>query len=233
MTLIQCDNLSLSYNNHPILSNLTFSVNKGDCLCIVGENGTGKSTLIKALLGLKAPSCGRITYGEGLKSTAIGYLPQRTDAQKDFPASVWEVVLSGRLNQHNLIGFYNKTDKQTASDQMERLHIGHLKNKSFAELSGGQQQRVLLARALCAASDLILLDEPVSGLDPVASADLYATIETLNREGMTVIMVSHDLFSSLKCATRVLWLRNDGYELLTVDSFAERLPSLLRGGNDV
>ncbi len=230
MSLIQCENLTLSYNNHPVLADLTFTVEKGDCLCIVGENGTGKSTLIKALLGLKTPSSGRIHYGHGLKSTAIGYLPQRTDAQKDFPASVWEVVLSGCLNRHGFFSFYRRDDKTTALEKMRHLGIDTLKNKSFAELSGGQQQRVLLTRALCAASDLILLDEPVAGLDPVATAELYATVKKLNQDGMTVIMVSHDLLSSLKCATKVLWLRNDGFDLLTADAFAERLPELLKGG---
>jgi zinc transport system ATP-binding protein len=230
MTLIQCEQISLSYDNNTILSNLSLTVEAGDCLCIVGENGTGKSTLIKALLGLKAPSSGRISYGSGLKANNIGYLPQKTEAQKDFPASVWEVILSGRLNRHRFLSFYNKADKQFARSQMKRLGIEHLANRSFADLSGGQQQRVLLGRALCSADDLLLLDEPVAGLDPVATAELYATIEQLNRDGMTVIMVSHDLLSSLKYATKVLWLQNDGYEILTAEAFAEKLPTFLYGG---
>ncbi len=230
MSLIQCDKVTLSYDSRPVLTDLSFTVEAGDCLCIVGENGTGKSTLIKALLGLKGLSGGRIEYGEGLKSTSIGYLPQRTDAQKDFPASVLEVVLSGRLNSHGLFAFYKKADKAAAEEQMERLNVSDLKKRSFAELSGGQQQRVLLARALCAAKELILLDEPVAGLDPVATAELYAVVEKLNREGMTVIMVSHDLLSSLRCATKVLWLRNDGYLLCTPEEFTSKLPSLLTGG---
>jgi len=231
MSLIQCDKLTLSYDGRPVLTDLSFSVESGDCLCIVGENGTGKSTLIKALLGLKAPSGGTITFNEGLTSTAIGYLPQRAETQKDFPASVWEVVLSGRLNRHGFFAFYHTADKQAAEEQLARLNILDLKKRSFAELSGGQQQRVLLARALCAAKQLILLDEPVAGLDPVATAELYAIIERLKADGMTVIMVSHDLLSSLRYATKVLWLRHDGYILCTPSEFAESLPDLLKGGD--
>jgi len=231
MSLIQCHNLTLSYDSRPVLTDLSFAVESGDCLCIVGENGTGKSTLIKALLGLKAPESGTITFGEGLTSTAIGYLPQRSETQKDFPASVWEVVLSGRLNCHGPFAFYNKDDRQAAERQLERLSITDLKKRSFAELSGGQQQRVLLARALCAAKRLILLDEPVAGLDPVAAAELYAIIKKLKNDGLTVIMVSHDLLSSLRYATKVLWLRHDGHLLCTPAEFAEGLPTLLRGGD--
>ncbi len=231
MSLIQCDKLTLSYDGRPVLTDLSFSVESGDCLCIVGENGTGKSTLIKALLGLKAPSGGTITFDEGLTSTAIGYLPQRAETQKDFPASVWEVVLSGRLNRHGFFAFYHTADKQAAEEQLARLNILDLKKRSFAELSGGQQQRVLLARALCAAKQLILLDEPVAGLDPVATAELYAIIEKLKADGMTVIMVSHDLLSSLRYATKVLWLRHDGHILCTPSEFAESLPALLKGGD--
>ena len=231
MSLIQCHDLTLSYDSRPVLNDLSFSVESGDCLCIVGENGTGKSTLIKALLGLKTPENGTITFGEGLTSTAVGYLPQRSETQKDFPASVWEVVLSGRLNRHGVFAFYNKDDKQAAEEQLSRLNITDLKKRSFAALSGGQQQRVLLARALCAAKRLILLDEPVAGLDPVATAELYAIIEKLKADGMTVIMVSHDLLSSLRYANKVLWLRHDGHIFCTPSEFAERLPALLKGGD--
>ncbi len=233
MPLIQCQNLTLSYDSRPVITNLSFSIESGDCLCIVGENGTGKSTLIKALLGLKSPSEGTISFGEGMKSTDIGYLPQKTDAQKDFPASVSEVVLSGRLNNHGLFAFYTKTDRQVAEEQMTRLAIHDLKKRSFSELSGGQQQRVLLARALCAAKQLLLLDEPVAGLDPIATNDLYAIIRKLNQEGMTVIMVSHDLLSSLKYATKVLWLQNNGYTLCQAEEFSKLLPSLLTEGEPV
>lgn len=228
MFLIHCNELCLSYNNRPVIEGLTFDVEAGDCLCIVGENGTGKSTLMKALLGLKTPSSGSITFASGLHG--IGYLPQKTDAQKDFPASVWEVVLSGRLSGRALLPFYRAEDRRAAEEQLSRLGIADLKRRSFAELSGGQQQRVLLARALCAAKELILLDEPVAGLDPAATAELYAIIGRMKEEGMTVVMISHDLTSSLRCATKVLWLRNDGYHILTPEAFAEQLPKLLIGG---
>ncbi len=231
MSLIQCQHLTLSYDGRPVLSDLSFAIEKEDCLCIVGENGTGKSTLIKALLGLKTPEKGVITLGEGLTATAIGYLPQKNEAQRDFPASVWEVVLSGRLNRHGIFAFYNKEDKEDAERQLVRLGIANLKNQSFATLSGGQQQRVLLARALCSARRLLLLDEPMAGLDPIATAELYAVIERLKQDGMTILMVSHDLLSSLRYATKVLWLRHDGYRLCTPKEFAGELPSLLTGGD--
>ena len=232
MAYIECRSLSLSYSNTKVLSDLTFSVEKGDCLCIAGENGAGKSTLIKALLGLKAPTAGTITLSPELNTTDVGYLPQRSEGQSDFPASVWEVVLSGRLNRHGLFSFYNREDREDAARQLERLGIAHLKKRAFSELSGGQQQRVLLARALCAAKQLLLMDEPVSGLDPQATAEFYKLIGQLHSEGLTIVMVSHDLLSSLRCATRVLWLKNDGALLCTPTEFATAVPQLFTGGED-
>ena len=231
MAQIEVKGVALGYEGKIVVENLNFSINKGDYLCIVGENGSGKSTLIKTLTGLKKPALGEIITGDGFSLDEIGYLPQQTVVQKDFPASVWEVVLSGRLNRHGFFAFYHTADKQAAEEQLARLNILDLKKRSFAELSGGQQQRVLLARALCAAKQLILLDEPVAGLDPVATAELYAIIERLKADGMTVIMVSHDLLSSLRYATKVLWLRHDGYILCTPSEFAESLPDLLKGGD--
>jgi len=230
MALIECDKLTLAYDNRTVLSDLSFEVERGDCLCIVGENGTGKSTLIKALLGLKKPSGGSIRFSTELKHRGIGYLPQKNDAQKDFPASVQEVVLSGRIGALKGRPFYRADDRRIAEYQLERLGILSLKKRSFAELSGGQQQRVLLARALCAAEQLLLLDEPIAGLDPTAIAEFYSTLSRLKDEGMTVLMVSHDLTSSLRCATKVLWLRNDGYLVLSPEEFAAELPHLLWGG---
>ncbi len=206
MSLISCSGLSLSYDGRRVLSELTFTVERGDYLCIVGENGSGKSTLIKALLGLKTPAAGTIRFGEGLKSSEIGYLPQKTEAQSDFPASVFEVVLSGRLNARRFSPFYSKEDKAEAAEQLARLGIASLRSRSFSELSGGQQQRVLLARALCATKKLILLDEPVAGLDPEVSREFYSIIRSVNAEGITVIMVSHDLVPALHAATAVLRL---------------------------
>ncbi len=223
MALVTCDNLSLSYDGRSVISGLSFSVEPGDYLCIVGENGSGKSTLIKALLGLKAPASGKVVFGDGLKSTGIGYLPQKNEMQKDFPASAWEVVLSGRLNSHKIFPFYTKEDKISAESNLARLGITGLKNRSFSELSGGQQQRVLLARALCATKKLILLDEPVSGLDPVVSTEFYSVIRKINAEGITVIMVSHDLVPALRSATKVLRLDSGKYRLYGPEEFLKSL----------
>ena len=211
MTAVECKDLWLSYGSASVIEGLSFSLEKGKCLCIAGENGTGKSTLIKALLGLKEATRGEIVFFGGEKKHGVGYLPQRSDAQSDFPASVWEVVLSGKLNGGRHLPFYTKNDKAEAEEKLELLDIVNLKDKSFAELSGGQQQRVLLARALCAATQLILLDEPVAGLDPTATSEFYKIIHRLKDDGITVIMVSHDIHCALAVADKLLILRNDGY----------------------
>ena len=211
MSLLKCENLSFAYDGVTVVSNLNFSVEEGDYLCIVGENGAGKSTLIKGLLRLKKPSAGNVEMGEGLRATEIGYLPQQTQIQKDFPASVKEVVLSGCLNRMGLRPFYSRAEKDRARENMEALEILDLQDACYLDLSGGQQQRVLLARAMCAAQKLILLDEPVSGLDPVATRSLYAQIAHINEKtGITVIMVSHDIDASLKNATHILHLGQEG-----------------------
>ena len=197
--LIECKNLTAGYEGMPVVKNLSFNVSAGDYLCIVGENGSGKSTLMKTLLGLRSPLCGEIIFGDGLKQTEIGYLPQQTAAQKDFPATVREVVLSGCLGRKGLSPFYSKADKKQCDDNIELLGITHIAHRSYRNLSGGQQQRVLLARALCATKKLLLLDEPVSGLDPIVTAEMYEIISKLNREqGVTIIMISHDLQGALK-----------------------------------
>ena len=220
MALISCNQVTLGYENITVFKDLSFEVNKGDYLCIVGENGSGKSTLIKALLGLKKPLKGKVVTGEGLKQTQIGYLPQQTMIQKDFPASVYEVVLAGRLNHMGWHLFFNRDDKNAALEQMERLNIADLKDRSFQELSGGQQQRVLLARAMCATTALLLLDEPVAGLDPIATKDLYDTIRDLNRkEGITVIMVTHDVREVIRDANKILHLGASDYFFGTPDQY--------------
>lgn len=208
MSQIICQNVSLSYEGKTAVKDLNFSVNEGNYLCIVGENGAGKTTLIKALLHLKSPSSGTILTGDGLNLHEIGYLPQQTVFQKSFPASVNEIVLSGRLNTSRFKPFFTAFDKRCAAEQMERLSIIELKNKCYRELSGGQQQRVLLARALCAAKKLILLDEPVAGLDPIASRSMYESVYKINKNGMTVIMVSHDIEGVLAHASHVLHIAN-------------------------
>lgn len=205
MALIACDNVSLGYDGHAVVENLNFAVERGDYLFVVGENGSGKSTLIKTLLKLKTPFSGEIIMGEGLKQTEIGYLPQQTAIQRDFPASVEEIVLSGRLNSIGLKPFYGKKEKEAAKNAMEKMGITSLSKRCYRELSGGQQQRVLLARALCAAKRLLLLDEPVAGLDPSAMAEMYAIIERLNKvDGITVVMISHDIAAAVKYANRIL-----------------------------
>ena len=205
MSQLKCDNVTLGYEGKIVTQNLSFTVNAGDYLCIVGENGAGKSTLIKALLGLKSPMSGEITTGDGLKSTEIGYLPQQTVVQKDFPASVREIVLSGLLGKCGMRPFYSGKQKEFARKQMERMNILDLENRCYRELSGGQQQRVLLARALCAAEKMILLDEPVAGMDPKVTKERYELINKLNKEdGITVIMVSHDIAAAVKYASHIL-----------------------------
>jgi zinc transport system ATP-binding protein len=204
MPQLTCQNLSLGYEGKTVVSGLSFTVNAGDYLCVVGENGSGKSTLMKTLLKLKTPMAGHILTGEGIKQSEIGYLPQQTAVQKDFPASVREVVRSGCLNRCGLRPFYNKAEKRIAEDNMEKLGIAPLAKCCYRELSGGQQQRTLLARALCAARKILLLDEPVAGLDPKAAADMYALIAKLNAAGMTIIMISHDVAVSVKYASHIL-----------------------------
>lgn len=205
MAQLICKDVSLGYEGKAVTEHLDFTVNKGDYLCIVGENGAGKSTLIKALLGLKSPMTGTITTGEGLSSREIGYLPQQTLVQRDFPASVKEIVYSGLLGKCAKRPFFSKQLRLSADRQMEKLGITELKNRCYRELSGGQQQRVLLARALCATEKMILLDEPVAGLDPAVKHEMYELIARLNKEdGITVIMVSHDISAAVKYASHIL-----------------------------
>lgn len=204
MALLTIQNLTLGYDSQAIVENLNFSVNTGDYLCIVGENGSGKSTLMRTLLHLQAPMSGEIRMGDDLKKNEIGYLPQQTIVQKDFPASVREIVRSGCLARCGLRPFYNAEEKRLAEESMERMGITGLANRCYRELSGGQQQRVLLARALCATQKVLLLDEPVSGLDPMVTAQMYSLIEGLNRDGLTIIMISHDIAAAVKYASHIL-----------------------------
>ena len=205
MSQIICTDLALGYDGKTILSGLNFSIEKGDYLCIVGENGSGKSTLMKTLLSLQEPISGKIEFSDGLEKAEIGYLPQQTVVQRDFPASVWEIVLSGCQGRCGLRPFYNKEEKELARKAMELMGITQFRKRCYRELSGGQQQRVLLARALCATQQILLLDEPVSGLDPKVTLEMYTLIEKLNKEdGITVIMISHDLTAALKYADKIL-----------------------------
>lgn len=204
MAQLTCENVSLGYDNKTILSNLSFSVNSGDYLCIVGENGSGKSTLMRTMLGLQKPMSGEISLGDGLKKGEIGYLPQQTDVQKNFPASVKEIVLSGCQARAGLRPFYNNQEKEMAANAMKKMRIEEFSKRCYRELSGGQQQRVLLARALCATQKILLLDEPVSGLDPKVTAEMYELISGLNKEGITIIIISHDIDVAISEASHIL-----------------------------
>ena len=204
MAYITCKNLTLGYDKNVVARDIAFEVNKGDYLCIVGENGAGKSTLMKTLLHLINPINGQIQYGDGMLPSQIGSLPQQTVVQKDFPASVWEIVLSGNLAKCGWRPFYSKQEKQVAQENMKRMDIWDLRKKCYRDLSGGQQQRVLLARALCATSKLLLMDEPTSGLDPKVSAQFYQQIEELNKSRTAIIMVSHDIQAAVCYASHIL-----------------------------
>ena len=208
MALITVRDLALGYDSHSILDGLNFTVEEGDYLCVVGENGSGKTTLMKTLLRLQEPVGGQILFGDGLKRNEIGYLPQQTEIQKDFPASVREVVLSGCQAKCGARPFYSRGEKLLAEENMKRMGIAEMGGRCYRELSGGQQQRVLLARALCAAGRLLLLDEPVSGLDPKVTEEMYGLISSLNRDGITVIMISHDISAALRFASRILHIGN-------------------------
>lgn len=223
MPLLCCHNLTLGYEGKTVVSDLSFSVDAGNYLCIVGENGSGKSTLMRTILRLKAPISGQITTGDGLAPNEIGYLPQQTEGQKDFPASVREVVRSGCLNRCGLRPFYNRQEKQMAEENMEKLGIASIARNYYRELSGGQQQRTLLARALCATRKLLLLDEPTAGLDPNATVELYALIRELNEDGITIIMISHDIAAAVKNASHILHI--GGHSALFIGTTADYLKS--------
>ena len=218
--LLDCRDAALGYEGKPVWEHLNFQVRSGDYVCIVGENGSGKSTLVKSLLGLLHPMAGEIVRSPSLRSGAIGYLPQQTKAQKDFPATVYEVVLSGFLNRRGFRFFYTAAQKTEALQAIGKLGILELKDRCYRELSGGQQQRALLARALCAASRLLILDEPITGLDPAAAQDLYKTLRYLNeKEGMAVVMVTHDLRAALENARTVLHIGGRSWFYGTVEDY--------------
>lgn len=231
--IFECKDVTLGYENKVVAKNLNFKIDQGDYLCVVGENGTGKSTLIKTLLGLIKPLNGEVIANvQGKNHKGVGYLPQQTQAQKDFPASVWEVVLSGVLNNDHRCPFYNKKDKAEAEKNMEKLNILDLKKRCYRELSGGQQQRVLIARALCATDSVLILDEPVTGLDPAASMEFYETIKDLNKkENVTIIMVSHDIKNALNYATHILHLEQENDFFGTVEEYKKsNVSNMFLGG---
>ena len=205
MAQMICRDVSLGYHGQTVCEHVSFTVEAGDCLCIVGDNGSGKSTLMRALLNLKTPQAGEILFSDGIRQSDIGYLPQQNDSQKDFPASVWEVVLSGCVMKPDARILIGRNSKKTAERALAEMGLSDLRRRPFRTLSGGQQQRVLLARALCAAQKILVLDEPTAGLDPQATEEMYATVRRLHRElGVTIVMVTHDLSAVVQLATRVL-----------------------------
>lgn len=219
MSLIECKKLNIGYSDKCVCKDINFAIEKGQFVCLVGENGCGKSTLLKTILGLQKPLGGKIIFDKEFNKNYIGYLPQQTDAQRDFPATVREVVMSGFLNRMGLRPFYNKSEKAKAERIMSELKIDDLIKKSFKDLSGGQQQKVLLARALCATDELLVLDEPTNALDIKSRKKLYALLSDLNKSGLTVIMVSHNLEEVIKYATNVVYLK-DGLQFVGgIDEF--------------
>ena len=235
MAILTCKNASFGYDGEVVLSGIDFTLCGGEYMCILGENGAGKSTLVKGILGLISPVTGEIEFGEALRACEVGYLPQQTQVQKSFPASVLEVVLSGRINSMGMRPFYNRKDREDAVKKLELMGMKGMERRSFQELSGGQKQRVLLARAMCAAGRLILLDEPVSGLDPAATTDLYELIADINKNmGMTVIMVSHDTQAAVKYASHIMQLSHTQLFYGTVDDYknSEVGHDYLKGAKD-
>ena len=234
MSVLSCRGVCLGYEGRTVAENISFDIEQGDYVCITGENGSGKSTLIKAILGLLPQRSGTIQTGDGIKRTEIGYLPQQTQIQRDFPASVWEIVLSGCQSRAGMRPFYSKEEKRTAEENIEKMNLTALKKRCYRELSGGQQQRVLLARALCAARKMILLDEPVAALDPIASAEMYELIEKINKEDkITVIMVSHDVSAAVKYADKLLHIGKTVF-FGTKDEYVKEVLSkgFIPGGGD-
>ena len=220
MALISCKNLTLGYDGNVLVDNLSFDVEPDDYLTIVGENGAGKSTLMRTILGLQSPMSGSVEFGEGLVKNEIGYLPQQTPAQKDFPASVWEVVISGCQGKMGLRPFYNAAEKERAMLNIKRMEIENLTKKCYRDLSGGQKQRVMLARALCATERLLFLDEPVAGLDPKVTIEMYSLIKRLNSEGIAIIMISHDIKAAVDYSSHILHIGEEVF-FGTKDEFVQ------------
>ena len=230
MALIHCEHASFAYDGRLVLRDLHFSVKSNEYLCIVGENGSGKTTLIKGLLGLISPVSGCIQYSDGMRKDQIGYLPQKTQIQTDFPASVEEIVYSGFRTK---LPFYTRCQIKTARRQMELLDILPLCGRSFQELSGGQQQRVLLARALCATRKMLLLDEPTAGLDPLVTKEMYALIDKLHREEkLTIVMISHDIRTILSCADRIMHIDHDNIFIGSPDEYRETAMGRIFAGGE-
>lgn len=210
MSQIQCKNMSIGYTNKVVLRNINFEINQGEYVFILGDNGVGKTTLLKTLLGLIPPLKGDIIYDSSIKKTSIGYIPQKSKIQQEFPASVYEIVLSGCINKLKWKPFYTKKEKEKVADAMKLLNISHLAKRPYRELSGGQQQRVLLARAFCATDKILILDEPFVGLDNYSTKQLQKSLTKINKElGVTIVIVSHYIEDSLKHSNKLIVLSED------------------------
>ncbi|MEG2733067.1 MAG: metal ABC transporter ATP-binding protein [Clostridium sp.] len=232
--LLKCEHVDFGYENQDAVVDVNIEVNTGDYICIVGENGSGKSTLMKGILGLLKPTSGKIVISDELKRVEIGYLPQQTAAQKDFPATVYEVVLSGCLSKRGNRPFYSKTEKDVAEFNLERLGITDLKRHCYRDLSGGQQQRALIARALCATDKLMILDEPITGLDPSAAQDVYQIVKKINmEEQVAILMVSHDIRNIVHQAGKILHMQQKAlFYGTTADYEKSRIGRQFLGGED-
>lgn len=231
MSAVSVSDVTLSYDNLTVAEHVSFDVEFGDYVCIVGENGTGKSTLLKTIVGIHQPKSGHILFDCDIRNGDIGYLPQQTVVRDDFPASVGEIVLSGCLVLLGKRPFFGAEERRIADKNMDLLGISDLKKTSFRELSGGQRQRVLLAKALCCARKILVLDEPVTGLDPLVTADMYSILRLINGEGVTIIMVSHEIGEAVKQASKILHLKH-GVEFYgkTEDYLKSSVGKLFTGG---
>lgn len=231
MSAVSVSDVTLSYDNLTVAEHVSFDVEFGDYVCIVGENGTGKSTLLKTIVGIHQPKSGHILFDCDIRNGDIGYLPQQTVVRDDFPASVGEIVLSGCLGLLGKRPFFGAEERRIADKNMDLLGISDLKKTSFRELSGGQRQRVLLAKALCCARKILVLDEPVTGLDPLVTADMYSILRLINGEGVTIIMVSQEIGEAVKQASKILHLKH-GVEFYgkTEDYLKSSVGKLFTGG---
>ena len=216
--LFEVKNLTLGYENEKIIKDISFMVNDKDFIIITGKNGAGKSTLIKGILGLIKPMGGEIIFDESLNRKLIGYMPQETKVDSSFPASVFEIVLSGSINKMGFSPFYKKELKNKAVDALKILNILNIKNRSFQDLSGGQRQKTLLARSLCATDKLLILDEPSNNLDQASREEFYLLLMKLNKElGITIIMISHDQDIDKILGTKQLIIKDNGYEFKDIE----------------
>lgn len=206
--ILSVKDLNFNYGKIKILKDINFELDKGDYLGIIGANGSGKTTLIKVLLGLLQPSSGTVVYHQNiLEDNALGYVPQKTFGDhQNFPATVKEIVRTGLLANKGFLKQYNDEDNKKVVEILNRLNLCDLKNRKINKLSGGQQQRVLLARSLVSNPRVLILDEPTSALDPEVREDFYQLLETVNKSGVTIILISHDLQSIEPYLNKVLLL---------------------------